>query len=101
MLSPSTLVAASLHHVRETLHILAPIRHVEGWRGFFGGFGQRVTGVALSSAIKFYTYSNSKRLASKAFGCTEDVAAVNITVAAAAGAVTSTATNPIWLIKTR
>ncbi|KAI9819797.1 MAG: hypothetical protein M1832_003872 [Thelocarpon impressellum] len=87
--------------LRETFAILSAIQRVEGWRGLFRGLGPNLTGVVPASAIKFYTYGNCKRIASEYLNLSKDAVAVHIIAAATAGIVTSTATNPIWLIKTR
>jgi len=92
---------ASLHHFRETFRILFSIRRVEGWRGLFRGLGPNLTGVVPASAIKFYTYGNCKRILSEKTKWGKDAAAVHIIAAATSGIVTGTATNPIWLVKTR
>ncbi|KAF2241479.1 mitochondrial carrier, partial [Trematosphaeria pertusa] len=91
----------SLRHIRETFQILFSIQRIEGWRGLFRGLGPGLTGVVPASAIKFYTYGNCKRLVSETMNWEKDAAAVYIIAAATAGVVTGTATNPIWLVKTR
>jgi solute carrier family 25 protein 33/36 len=57
--------------------------------------------VAPATAIKFYVYGNCKRLGSYYLGLKEDDPIVHAQAAVAAGIATATATNPIWLIKTR
>ncbi|PGH15953.1 hypothetical protein AJ79_02120 [Helicocarpus griseus UAMH5409] len=108
---PSSLPAAqhplpsfyrsSLVHFRQTLQILFSIHRLEGWRSLFKGLGPSLTGVVPATGIKFYTYGNCKQLVPPLFGCEKDATIVHVLSAASAGIVTGTATNPIWLVKTR
>lgn len=95
------LFDVSLRHTRETFQIIESIRHTEGWRGFFRGLGPSLAGVVPATAIKFYVYGNCKRLGARMMGCGEDAAIVHAQAAVLAGLATSTATNPIWVVKTR
>ncbi|KAF2870181.1 mitochondrial carrier domain-containing protein [Massariosphaeria phaeospora] len=99
--APTHLLGASLRHLRETFQIINSVRYTEGWRGFFRGLGPSLAGVVPATAIKFYVYGNCKRLGAHVLGCGEDAAIVHAQAAVAAGIATSTATNPIWLVKTR
>lgn len=94
--------SATLHLV-ETLQILRSIHVYEGWRGLFKGLGPNLIGVVPSRAINFYVYGNGKHLISEHFGYdpAHSPASVHLTAAAVAGIATSTATNPIWVVKTR
>ena len=94
-------IHSTTRHLRETYYILSTIGTTEGWRGFFRGLGPSVTGVVPATAIKFYTYGNCKRLLSQETSLRPDSPFIPIFAAASAGIVTGTATNPIWLIKTR
>ena len=95
------LARSSLQHVRETFQILYEVPRVEGWRALFKGLGPNLIGVVPARAINFYAYGNGKRLISSYFNHGQEAAWVHLCAAAAAGIVTSTATNPIWLVKTR
>lgn len=99
--APTHLLGASLRHLRETIQIINSIHYTEGWRGFFRGLGPSLAGVVPATAIKFYVYGNCKRLGAHMLNCGEDTAIVHAQAAVAAGIATATATNPIWLIKTR
>jgi solute carrier family 25, member 33/36 len=100
---PSTmsLTRSSILHFRETFQILFSIHKVEGWRALFKGLGPNLTGVVPARAINFYAYGNGKRIISEKFNNGQETAVVHLFAAAFAGIVTGTATNPIWLIKTR
>ena len=91
----------ALLHFRETFQILFSIHRVEGWRALFKGLGPNLTGVVPARAINFYTYGNGKRIISEQFNQGQDSAWVHVCAAATAGIATGTATNPIWLVKTR
>ncbi|KAI9841882.1 MAG: hypothetical protein M1837_000352, partial [Sclerophora amabilis] len=100
---PSTLSIprSALLHFRETFQILFSIHRVEGWRALFKGLGPNLTGVVPARAINFYSYGNGKRIISTYFNNGQENAWVHLCSAAVAGMVTGTATNPIWLVKTR
>lgn len=74
----------------------------EGWRALFKGLGPNLVGNAPSRAIYFSTYSTVKSLLnSSSFINHPEHPLIHMTSAASAGFVSCTATNPIWLIKTR
>ncbi|KAI9781079.1 MAG: hypothetical protein M1839_006357 [Geoglossum umbratile] len=99
--SSLSLTRQSLVHFQETFQILFSIHRVEGWRALFKGLGPNLTGVVPARAINFYTYGNGKRIISTYFNNGQESAWVHLCAAATAGIVTSTATNPVWLVKTR
>lgn len=84
-----------------TIQLINSIYRAEGWRTFFRGLGPSIAGVVPASAIKFYVYGNCKHLGAQLLGRPEDSPLVHAQAAICAGLATSTATNPIWLIKTR
>lgn len=94
---------SAMIHLNETVQILRSIHVHEGWRALFKGLGPNLTGVVPARAINFYAYGNGKRILNDYFGYdpTESPMSVHLGAAAAAGIVTGTATNPIWLVKTR
>lgn len=96
---------SALLHVRETLQIMNSIYAHEGPRALFKGLGPNLTGVVPASAIKFYVYGNTKRILNEHFyphlTLDESPVSVHLSAAAIAGVATGTATNPIWLVKTR
>ena len=91
----------ALLHFRETFQILFSIHRVEGWRALFKGLGPNLTGVVPARAINFYVYGNGKRTISNHLNNGQESAWVHLCAAAIAGIATGTATNPIWLVKTR
>ncbi|KAF6807188.1 mitochondrial carrier protein rim2 [Colletotrichum plurivorum] len=95
------LFGTPLGHIYETFDILRSIRNNEGWRGLFRGLGPSSAGVVPAIAVKFYVYGNCKRLGAWYLQCDEDEPMVHAQAAVAAGLATATATNPIWLVKTR
>jgi solute carrier family 25, member 33/36 len=104
--SPETIrqpirLLTPFQHIRETFQIFRSISYHEGLHGFFRGLGPSLAGVVPATAIKFYVYGNTKHLASRLWNCSKDEPIVHAQAAVAAGIATSTATNPIWLVKTR
>ncbi len=92
---------SGLVHFQETFQILFSVHKVEGWRALFKGLGPTLVGVVPARSINFYTYGNGKRIIANKFNNGQEAAWVHLSAAVTAGVVTSTATNPIWLIKTR
>ncbi|KAF8416066.1 mitochondrial carrier domain-containing protein [Tirmania nivea] len=96
------VVRQGLRHFTETFQILGDVYRNEGWRALFKGLGPNLSGVVPARSINFYTYGNGKRLIAEYFNHgKQDTTWVHLSAAITAGVVTSTATNPIWLIKTR
>jgi len=87
---------------RVSLGIYVCLRHIvetEGLRGLFKGLGPNLVGVAPSRALYFFAYANMKSKLNTVFA--PDTPLVHIFSALSAGFTASTATNPIWLVKTR
>lgn len=100
-LAELSFLRTSLLHVRETFQILAAIPRAEGWRALFKGLGPNLVGVVPARAINFFAYGNGKRIISQQFNDGKEASWVHLLAAAQAGIITGTATNPIWLVKTR
>jgi solute carrier family 25 protein 33/36 len=92
---------SSALHIRETFQILWQVPKVEGPRALFKGLGPNIIGVVPARAINFYVYGNGKKIISNYFNNGQEAPWVHLSAAAIAGVVTGTATNPIWLVKTR
>jgi len=99
--SALSIPRSALLHFNETFQILFSVHRIEGWRALFKGLGPNLIGVVPARAINFYTYGNGKRIISDRFNNGREAAWVHLTAAATAGVCTGTATNPIWLVKTR
>lgn len=87
---------------RVSLGIYVCLRHIvetEGLRGLFKGLGPNLVGVAPSRALYFFAYANMKSKLNAILA--PDTPLVHIFSALAAGFTSSTATNPIWFVKTR
>ncbi|KAG2179774.1 hypothetical protein INT43_003557 [Umbelopsis isabellina] len=89
-----------LGHFVETGRLLVRIKQVEGARGLFKGLGPNLVGVVPARAIAFFTYGNSKRFYTE-LNHGKESPMVHLVSAATSGVVTATATNPIWVVKTR
>jgi len=85
--------------------VIQCLRHIfihEGIPGLFKGLGPNLMGVFPSRAIYFWAYNTAKRNVNATLPkANRDTPFVHVTSAAMAGFTASTATNPIWLIKTR
>ncbi len=94
-------VRAVGYHLNETIQILASVYRQEGPRALFKGLGPNLVGVVPARSINFFTYGNGKRVMAEYLNNGEETAWVHLSAGALAGIVTSTATNPIWMVKTR
>ncbi|KAK2850757.1 hypothetical protein FQN49_005349 [Arthroderma sp. PD_2] len=101
--SISSITRSAAVHFGETIQMLRSIHVHEGWRALFKGLGPNLTGVVPARAINFYVYGNGKRMLNEYFNYdpNESPVAIHLGAAAIAGIATGTATNPIWLVKTR
>lgn len=90
-----------LWHFVETAHILRDIAREETPRALFKGLGPTLVGVIPARSINFFTYGNGKHVIANNFNNGEENSFVHLGAAAFAGIVTGTATNPIWVVKTR
>lgn len=73
----------------------------ESPRALFKGLGPTLVGVIPARSINFYTYGNGKRIIADTFNDGKENSLVHLGAAAVAGVATGTATNPIWVVKTR
>ncbi|XP_027363432.1 nicotinamide adenine dinucleotide transporter 1, chloroplastic-like [Abrus precatorius] len=80
---------------------LEQIFHKEGWRGMYRGLGPTVLALLPNWAVYFTMYEQLKSLL-----CSEDEShhlsiGANVAAASGAGAATTIATYPLWVVKTR
>lgn len=94
-------VRAAGHHFKETFQILTAVYRLEGPRALFKGLGPNLVGVVPARSINFFTYGNGKRLIAEYLNGGKDATWIHLAAGTMAGVVTSTATNPIWMVKTR
>lgn len=94
---------AAFTHLSETLLMLKSIYTHEGFRALFRGLGANLIGVVPARSINFFVYGNGKRILNDHFNPQnlENPWSIHLGAAAIAGVATGTATNPIWVIKTR
>ncbi|KAG5717577.1 hypothetical protein E4T56_gene4465 [Termitomyces sp. T112] len=90
-----------LYNFVETGHILREIYREESPKALFKGLGPTLVGVIPARSINFYTYGNGKHIIANHFNDGKENTYVHLTAAAIAGIATGTATNPIWVVKTR
>ena len=67
----------------------------------FKGLGPTLVGVIPARSINFFTYGNGKHVIANQFNNGQENSYVHLCAAAIAGIATGTATNPIWVVKTR
>ncbi|PFH50982.1 hypothetical protein AMATHDRAFT_47490 [Amanita thiersii Skay4041] len=94
-------VGGLLWNFVETGHILRDIYRYESPKALFKGLGPTLVGVVPARSINFFTYGNGKRIIADNFNHGQENTYVHLTAAAIAGILTGTATNPIWVVKTR
>ncbi|WFD24544.1 Pyrimidine nucleotide transporter, mitochondrial [Malassezia equina] len=97
----SGVVLRGLLHFVDTSRLLVEIAAREGSGALFKGLGPTLVGVIPARAINFYTYGNGKRLIADHWHGGAESPLVHLSAAAIAGVLTATATNPIWVVKTR
>ncbi|XP_055916599.1 mitochondrial carrier protein Rim2 isoform X2 [Eupeodes corollae] len=88
----------------KSMSIVQCLKHIvqnEGPRALFKGLGPNLVGVAPSRAIYFCTYSQTKSMLNSLGAVRKDSPVVHILSASCAGFAASSATNPIWFVKTR
>jgi solute carrier family 25, member 33/36 len=73
----------------------------ESPRALFKGLGPTLVGVIPARSINFFTYGNGKQIIANRFNDGQENSYVHLCAAAIAGIITGTATNPIWVVKTR
>lgn len=85
----------------ETFHIIRDIYRYESFNALFKGLVPTLAGVVPARAINFFAYGNGKHVIANHFNNGEENSYVHLTAAALAGIATGTATNPLWVVKTR
>ncbi|KAF8934185.1 mitochondrial carrier domain-containing protein [Dissophora ornata] len=97
---PRTGVFSVLGHIKDTCLLLGRIYTKEGPRALYKGLGPNLVGVIPARAINFATYGNGKKFYTD-LNNGKETTLVHLSSAVTSGVVTATATNPIWLVKTR
>lgn len=92
---------AWFERVKITSRSVIVAQKLQGWRGLYSGLGPSILGAPPATAVYLCTYGNCKRIYADWFGLKENASNVHAAAAATAGIITCTATNPIWVIKTR
>ncbi|KAF5092432.1 hypothetical protein D0Z00_004589 [Geotrichum galactomycetum] len=99
--SNASIIRKAGAHISDTLGIIMNVYKVEGPRALFKGLGPNLVGVIPARSINFFTYGIGKDFFASHFNNNQESTKVHLAAAACAGIATSTATNPIWLVKTR
>ncbi|KAK0522004.1 Pyrimidine nucleotide transporter, mitochondrial [Tilletia horrida] len=92
---------ALAYHFVETGQLIRQIAAEEGSRALFKGLGPTLVGVIPARSINFYAYGNGKRVLAEQLNHGVETPLIHLSAAAIAGVATATATNPIWVVKTR
>lgn len=103
-LEPRKTLGKVLYHFKDTGRMIRDIQRTEGIRALFRGLGPTLAGAIPARSINFYVYGTGKEFYSQFLlpKTQHDTSSlVHIFSAITAGIATSTATNPIWVIKTR
>lgn len=93
-------ISASWHHLSGTLLSLRSIYVKEGLGALWKGVGPTVVGVMPARAIYFSSYTRGKHVLTE-LNDGHESSIVHLGAAAIAGVTTATATNPIWMVKTK
>ncbi|KAK0527692.1 Pyrimidine nucleotide transporter, mitochondrial [Tilletia horrida] len=99
--SPFAQARALAYHFVETGQLIRQIAAEEGSRALFKGLGPTLVGVIPARSINFYAYGNGKRVLAEQLNHGVETPLIHLSAAAIAGVATATATNPIWVVKTR
>lgn len=93
----------SSNPVIQTLGFIRTLYVKEGVQALYKGIGPTLIGVAPSKALYFFSYSNAKLLIGKneSNKKIKESSTTHLKASALAGLITTTAMNPIWMIKTR
>ncbi|KAJ2782292.1 hypothetical protein H4R18_002374 [Coemansia javaensis] len=97
--SPGGMLARAARPLVSTAQVLRELCVKEGVRGWFAGLGPSLVGIVPSRAIQFFAYANGKQALARWNGA--ETPLVQLAAAAMAAIVTTTATSPIWMVKTR
>lgn len=89
------------HANSSILHHYRYIMKIEGPKSLYKGLGPTLVGVVPSRAIYFFAYSNAKNFFTKNFGLNKDSSTLHLVSAGSAGVCCTTATSPLWVIKTK
>ncbi|KAJ2146406.1 Pyrimidine nucleotide transporter, mitochondrial [Coemansia sp. RSA 1935] len=95
-----SILSRSLRPLLTTGVVLKELCVKEGVRGWFAGLGPALVGIMPSRAIQFFTYANTKQALAQYRGGKE-TPLIQLSSAGFAAMVTTTATSPIWMVKTR
>ncbi|KAG0148690.1 hypothetical protein CROQUDRAFT_654523 [Cronartium quercuum f. sp. fusiforme G11] len=99
---PSRPGGRILYHFIDTGRMIRDIQRNEGFRALFRGLGPTLAGAMPARSINFYVYGTGKELYTRLLTPGQDSSSVvHICAAVTAGIATATATNPIWVVKTR
>ncbi|KAJ2747315.1 Pyrimidine nucleotide transporter, mitochondrial [Coemansia sp. BCRC 34301] len=96
----TNILLRSVYPLVRTGGFLKEIYLREGIKGWYAGLGPSLVGIIPARAIQFFTYGNGKRILAQWNGGRE-TALVQLSAAGLAAVVTTTATSPIWMVKTR
>ncbi|KAJ2687946.1 Pyrimidine nucleotide transporter, mitochondrial [Coemansia spiralis] len=94
------IMVRSVYPLIRTGGFLKEIYLREGIKGWYAGLGPALAGIIPARAIQFFTYGNGKRILTQ-WNDGRETPLVQLSAAGLAAVVTTTATSPIWMVKTR
>jgi len=103
ILAPNAKVILSCQSLLGSVIIgtLKQIAQREGFRGMYRGLSPTILALLPNWAVYFTVYEQLKSLLSSNDGSHQLSLGANVVAASCAGAATSIATNPLWVVKTR
>jgi hypothetical protein len=99
-----TMLSVPMHiskHIGHTFSVIRTIYQSEGCLALWKGLGPTIVGVAPSRAMNFGTYHWVKEHLAQFTYNKKENAWIHLISASCAGVISSTITNPLWMIKTR
>ncbi|KAJ2450151.1 hypothetical protein GGF42_004564 [Coemansia sp. RSA 2424] len=96
----TNFLVRSVYPLVRTGGFLKEIYLREGVKGWYAGLGPSLAGIIPARAIQFFTYGNGKRILAQ-WNDGRETPLVQLSAAGFAAIVTTTATSPIWMVKTR
>lgn len=103
-IAPLDLIRTQQMALKESSFGLSTAKHIiktDGFKGLYRGLGLTMMGLTPTWGIYWWAYTSLKSNLSPKFKKDKDSPLLHLVAATGAGLVTSTITNPLWVIKSR